>query len=338
MPEGPNIFRMLAEAETERRRKQNALLQALVPSTSPPSPFNALNALSPPPAVPSTHPTSGTNPLAGDLGLPSLFSPPLPPRNALLELRSKAPALPASSGRLSFVDALPPRPRALPDTRRHVFYSFHYDDVVRVNNVRHAEQFKAKVKEVPQSYYDRSLWESSKRTDPNSLKALIREGIKGTSVVCVLVGTDTWSRPWVRYEIARSVVDGKGLLAVDLNSITHNRDRCAHPLGQNPLAHMAVGKVSDGTYRLFERQLRVINGRQQEGWWALRGLHMGCIAPEISSSASYRICVQPRQRHLSLRRSDGRCLEAYADVAQHGGVAGRAAIGATIGREEAWKH
>ncbi|MFN7125907.1 MAG: TIR domain-containing protein [Allorhizobium sp.] len=154
----------------------------------------------------------------------------------------------------------------LPATKRNVFYSFHYADILRVNNVRHSEQFKAKILEVPQSHYDRSLWEASKRTNPESLKAMIRDGVRGTSVVCVLIGSNTFARPWVRYEIARSVIDQKGLLAVDVNSINHHQTRAPHPPGLNPLSFMGVGYLKDGTYRLFEKNVRIVNGQWQEIW------------------------------------------------------------------------
>jgi hypothetical protein len=73
----------------------------------------------------------------------------------------------------------------------------------------------------------------------------------------VLTGSETWSRRWVRYEIARAIVDGRGLLAVHLNSIKHHHTQTAHTKGHNPLDAMAVGKVqptllSEATYYLFE--------------------------------------------------------------------------------------
>src|SRR5208337_2468404 len=89
------------------------------------------------------------------------------------------------------------------------------------------------------------------------LKRVIREGVQYTSAICVLVGSQTWSRPWVRYEIARAVIDGRGLLAVHLNNIRHHATGQPHPLGQNPMAYMAVGKVQPNLlipprYYLFE--------------------------------------------------------------------------------------
>ena len=59
---------------------------------------------------------------------------------------------------------------------------------------------------------------------PESLKNLIRDGVEHTSAVCVLVGSETWSRRWVRYEIARAVIDDRGLLAVHLNNIEHQSE------------------------------------------------------------------------------------------------------------------
>jgi hypothetical protein len=66
-------------------------------------------------------------------------------------------------------------------------------------------------------FYDGSLWESRKAEGDEAIKTLIREGVQYTSAVCVLVGTETWTRRWVKYEIARSVMDERGLLVVHIN-------------------------------------------------------------------------------------------------------------------------
>lgn len=261
---GLNILALMAKIEAEEQRKRQAVVNALM---SPPRP----------PVARFGNPFSA--PSANALSFLSTISstPAAPPRNALTEAFRPVPPNTSTNafsflGSFSTETAAPPSPTV----KRSVFYSFHYDDVIRVNNVRHTEQFKAKILEVPQSHYDRSLWESSKRTNPESLKNLIREGVKNTSVVCVLIGTQTWARPWVRYEIVRSVIDQKGLLAVDLNSINHHRDRCPHPLGPNPLSYMAVGKIQDGTYRLFEKNARFVTGQLQWFWDRYAG-HMAAV-------------------------------------------------------------
>jgi hypothetical protein len=144
-----------------------------------------------------------------------------------------------------------------PLVKRKAFFSFHFDDVMRVNVVRNAWKITHPDNALMRSFYDSSLWESRKLEGPEALKRLIREGVNNTSAICVLVGSDTWSRRWVRYEIARAIIDGRGLLAVHLNNINHHVTRTPHPRGHNPLAYMAVGKVqsallSSPAYYLFE--------------------------------------------------------------------------------------
>ena len=39
---------------------------------------------------------------------------------------------------------------------------------------------------------------------------------KFSSVVCVLIGSNTWASRWVRYEIALSVINERGLLGVSI--------------------------------------------------------------------------------------------------------------------------
>jgi hypothetical protein len=139
--------------------------------------------------------------------------------------------------------------------KRKAFFSFHFDDVMRASVVRKAWKFTHPESAV--SFYDSSLWEARKLEGAEAVKRLIREGVCNTSAVCVLVGSETWRRRWVRYEIARAIIDGRGLLAVHLNSITHPTTRTTHTQGFNPLAFMALGKEQDGpfapaSYYLYE--------------------------------------------------------------------------------------
>lgn len=206
---------------------RQALIDALLGRTSKPQ-----GSTDPFGDIPTVKPAT---PLGGLFGLGIASKPPLPP---------------VGIGIGSYRSAENSLLRA-----RKVFFSFHYVDIMRVNNVRKAMEFqKGSVEgEISLKFYDRSLWETSKRSNPEALKRLIREGMNNSSVLCVLIGTHTWSRPWVRYEIARSVIDGKGVLAVDINSINHHQDKLPHPRGLNPLDFMAIGSMSDGTFRLFER-------------------------------------------------------------------------------------
>ena len=135
--------------------------------------------------------------------------------------------------------------------KRRVFFSFHYqNDIWRVNQVRNSWRYNHEKTRVSEGFFDGSIWESSRRTGPESLKSLIREGIKHTSVTCVLIGTETYKRRWVRYELARSVIKGNGLLAVKIN-LMGNQQGYVSKEGPNPLDYMGVYNAG-GAIRLAE--------------------------------------------------------------------------------------
>jgi hypothetical protein len=154
--------------------------------------------------------------------------------------------------------------------KRKAFFSFDYDDVMRVNNVRQAWKIDHPDSALMRSFYDSSLWESRKTEDAATIKQLIRDGVQNTSAICVLVGTNTWSRRWVKYEIARSVVDGRGLLAVHINGLNHHVRRVPEELGLNPLDFMGVFKHQNGSFYLFERHWVTLNLLTQQGQWRWR--------------------------------------------------------------------
>lgn len=149
---------------------------------------------------------------------------------------------------------------ALKPKQRSTFYSFHYDDVFRVNHIRKAGVFQPNDRERFRTPQDKSLWEKSKDNNPGRLKLMIIRGLVGTTVTCILAGEHTWNRPWVRYEIARSLFKGNGLLTVHI-------DRCECPRnglgrrGPNPLSYLALGlnrrmyELSDAGEWVFYAQL-----------------------------------------------------------------------------------
>jgi hypothetical protein len=233
-------------------------------------PANRLADLVSPPVSPSVRaiaeallarPTLPVSPYPYSSGLAGMFAPPKPALPveppALSRLGGAVGALypapvqqpPSVFGALSgFTTPTPskpvaPRPATSPATvKRRAFFSFHYDDAMRVNVVRNAWKITHRDSATMRSFQDSSLWEARKLTNDSAIKALIRAGVGNTSAVCVLVGSETWRRRWVRYEIARAIVDGRGLLAVHLNSIRHHRTLTAHTRGSNPLDYMAIGK------------------------------------------------------------------------------------------------
>jgi hypothetical protein len=72
----------------------------------------------------------------------------------------------------------------------------------------------------------------------DEIKQAIRDGVDQTSVTCVLIGAHTWKDRWVRYEIARSVERGNGLLAVRIDGIADPKTQQRVVASWNPLAYL----------------------------------------------------------------------------------------------------
>ena len=126
-----------------------------------------------------------------------------------------------------------------------VFFSFHYDDVesFRANVVRKHGLTKPGLEAA--GFIDASIWEEAERHGPESVKRLINDHLKGTSVSCVLIGTHTWSRRWVRYEIFKSYDRGNRLFGVHINSIK-DKTQTVLPLGTNPFENLGFTISADG--------------------------------------------------------------------------------------------
>lgn len=106
---------------------------------------------------------------------------------------------------------------------RRVFFSFHYEeDVWRASNLRNAGQFDAAA---AAGWDDASLWEEAKKKGDAAIRRLIDNGLKNTSVTAVLIGEKTSTRPWVTYEIKKSIERGNGLLGVRIHGIGDKKGR-----------------------------------------------------------------------------------------------------------------
>jgi hypothetical protein len=117
---------------------------------------------------------------------------------------------------------------------RRTFFSFHYErDVQRAQIVKNS--WITKPDRDDAGFFDSSVFESKKRTSDDALKRFLNEGMSGSSVACVLFGTNTAWRRWVRYELFRSFIDGRGLLAVAVHTIL-GFDRRPDPQGANPFS------------------------------------------------------------------------------------------------------
>lgn len=128
---------------------------------------------------------------------------------------------------------------------KKVFFSFHYNDVVdfRANVVRKHSVTKLNREEA--GYFDKSIWEEAKKKGDIALKRMINSALENTSNTCVLIGSETYARPWVRYEILASFLRGNHLLGVHINAITDKHQQTKDK-GPNPLDFLGVRYSSDG--------------------------------------------------------------------------------------------
>lgn len=144
---------------------------------------------------------------------------------------------------------------------RRVFFSFHYQrDVNRAMVARNS--WVTKPDRGDAGFFDSSVFESKQRTSPEALRRFLDQGLVGCSVTCVLVGNQTAWRRWVRYEILRSFVDGKGLLAVSIHGIRDMRTRLTDSPGTNPLS--CLGFSVEGSVLRFTEW----DGQSRQWVWA----------------------------------------------------------------------
>ena len=149
---------------------------------------------------------------------------------------------------------------------RAVYFAFDYEDVkaFRANVVRNSwvmSKYKFK---------DSSIWEESQGKGVNKIKELIDNSLIGTSVTCALIGSDTYNRRYVRYEIVKSFSSKKGLLGIGINWIKDKNKSIKFWPGKNPFEYLRLTVSEDG---------RVINFFEYcNGWIKYKDL------PEIKNS------------------------------------------------------
>ena len=182
---------------------------------------------------------------------------------------------------------------------KRVFFSFHYKDVsdLRANVVRN--HWLTKPNREICGYYDASIWESARKKGDVALKRLINRGLDMTSNTCVLIGSQTYTRPWVRYELLKSFKKGNHIFGVHINSI-RSKNRKTKIKGPNPLEYVGV------TYSK--------SGKKATLWESVNGNWIRYN--KIDGSASYRVNVAQKYRGNGYKLS--RFYNTYDWVANDG--------------------
>ena len=116
---------------------------------------------------------------------------------------------------------------------RGVFFSFDWSDAWRANQVRHSWVTKGGQRQA--NFRDVAEIETVRKSSDVAIKHWIDEQLNGTSVTCVLIGSDTYSSKWVAYEIEQSLARRNGLLGIYIDGLRNAQGRTAIR-GQNPLS------------------------------------------------------------------------------------------------------
>lgn len=101
---------------------------------------------------------------------------------------------------------------------RHAFFSFHFGrDHWRVSQVRNSWVVRGEHEAQP--FFDSAGWEAIKRKGDVAIKNWIDSNLAGKSVTVVLIGAETASRRWVRYEMQQTHTAGRGMVGIYINGM-----------------------------------------------------------------------------------------------------------------------
>jgi len=129
---------------------------------------------------------------------------------------------------------------------RRVFFSFHYQrDIWRVNQIRNSWIIRPGQESA--NFWDQSLWEEAKLKGEKEIKKLIDQGLYNSSTTVVLVGSETFGRKWIQYEIIESWKRGNRLLGVYIHLLA-NQGGITDPKGRNPFENITVDGRSLAPY------------------------------------------------------------------------------------------
>lgn len=130
---------------------------------------------------------------------------------------------------------------------RRVFFSFHFkNDAWRASQVRNMGVVEG---DKPISDND---WETVKKGGDKAIEKWIEDQLAGKSCTIVLVGSETSKRPWIKHEIKRSWVLGKGLLGICIHNLK-DQDGNKSSKGANPFDEFTIdGKPMSNYVTLYD--------------------------------------------------------------------------------------
>lgn len=151
---------------------------------------------------------------------------------------------------------------------RQVFFSFHYSrDVWRASQVRNMGKVDGS------STFSDNDWEEVRYKTDSKIKEWIDSQMAMRSCVVVLVGAETSTRKWVKYEIEKAMQLRKGIVGIRINKLgdcTGDQDR----EGSNPFysIYTSLGQRLSNFVTLFEPTYKSSKYVYEEIYESLEGL------------------------------------------------------------------
>jgi Thoeris protein ThsB, TIR-like domain len=132
---------------------------------------------------------------------------------------------------------------------RTVYFAFHYQrDIMRAQIVKQHHVTKGNYGAA--GFFDGSLEEKAKKNGDDAVRRMIDNGLDGSSVLCVLIGRETYKRRWVGYEIFESIELGMGVFGIRIHQIS-NMNIGADVAGPNPFDCLGYGRNQNRLGKLF---------------------------------------------------------------------------------------
>ena len=95
-------------------------------------------------------------------------------------------------------------------------------------------------------FIDSASIEQVKRATDQAIKNWIDDQLEGTSVTCVLIGSQTSNSKWVKYEILESIKKSNGLVGIYIHNIKDSNGFISHQ-GENPFSKPPINFISATT-------------------------------------------------------------------------------------------
>jgi hypothetical protein len=94
-------------------------------------------------------------------------------------------------------------------------------------------------------FFDALTWGDATMAGPATIRRLLSSALDNTTVTCVLIGTQTSTRRWVRYEIVESIQRRNRIIGIHINGIP-DKSQQTKALGPNPFELLAIAIADDG--------------------------------------------------------------------------------------------